>query len=67
MEMVVGYKIKYREDYWWKKMLYKIGAEECIIDCLELQRGQEILQKNGKKYVNREIRNVGCKKTSQHY
>ena len=48
-------------------MLCKVAREERIIDCLELQRGQENLHKNEKKYVNKEICNVGCKKTSQHY
>ena len=58
--MINSYKINYREEYWWKKRLCKV--EDRIMDCLELQRGQENLHKNEKKYVNKEIGNVGCKK-----
>ena len=56
--MVFAYKIKYREAYWWKKMLCKVAIEDRIIDCLELQRGQENLHKNEKKYVKKELCNV---------
>ena len=47
-------------------MVCKVAREERIIDCLELQRGQENLHKNEKKYVNKEICNVGCKRMNHN-
>ena len=60
--MLFDQKINYREAYQWKKMLQKVAIEESIVACLELQRGQENLHKNEKKYIKNEICNVGCKK-----